>query len=236
VVDPGRYTYAEGDPNWRHWFKGTAAHNTVTVDELDQQPYRRGKPKPPFLTSWLLDRRSLDGIELLHGTVTSPAYDATHDRAVLFVAGEYWLVVDVLHADRPHDYALRWHLAPGAGPALTPTGAHVTRADSSTVRIEVAGAATVAVEQGWVSPEYGVKHPAPVVVASVHGAAEAALVTLLAPARDGRPPTLREADATEGRFVVELADGSADHLRWRPGHLVADLAGRPAARAAGTTP
>ena len=32
-------------PNWRHWFKGTAAHNTLSVDGLDQQPYRRGKPK-----------------------------------------------------------------------------------------------------------------------------------------------------------------------------------------------
>ena len=32
VIDPGRFTYAEGEPNLRHWFRGTAAHNTVTVD------------------------------------------------------------------------------------------------------------------------------------------------------------------------------------------------------------
>ena len=30
VLDPGRFTYAEGEPNLRHWFRGTAAHNTVT--------------------------------------------------------------------------------------------------------------------------------------------------------------------------------------------------------------
>ena len=30
VMDPGRFTYAEGEPNLRHWFRGTAAHNTVT--------------------------------------------------------------------------------------------------------------------------------------------------------------------------------------------------------------
>ncbi|MDT5293449.1 MAG: hypothetical protein QOJ76_329, partial [Acidobacteriota bacterium] len=39
VVDPGRYTYSEHGPeNWRRWFKGTAAHNTVCVDGLDQTP------------------------------------------------------------------------------------------------------------------------------------------------------------------------------------------------------
>ena len=64
VVDPGRYTYAEGSPNWRHWFKGTAAHNTLSVDDLDQQPYRRGKPKGPLMSSRLLDRQSVDGVDL----------------------------------------------------------------------------------------------------------------------------------------------------------------------------
>ena len=54
ILDPGRYTYDEQEPNLRHWFKGTAAHNTVVVDGLDQTPYRRGqaaqghdRPRPP---------------------------------------------------------------------------------------------------------------------------------------------------------------------------------------------
>ena len=34
-------------PNLRHWFRGTAAHNTVSVDGLDQTPYRRGQPRGP---------------------------------------------------------------------------------------------------------------------------------------------------------------------------------------------
>ena len=45
VVDPGRFTYCDDPPHWRRWFKSTAAHNTVTVDGLDQTPYHRGKPK-----------------------------------------------------------------------------------------------------------------------------------------------------------------------------------------------
>ncbi|WKL00948.1 heparinase II/III-family protein [Paenibacillus amylolyticus] len=36
-TDTGRYTYEEGE--WRRYFKSTRAHNTVTVDGLDQTPY-----------------------------------------------------------------------------------------------------------------------------------------------------------------------------------------------------
>ena len=41
IVDPGRFTYSEAPPNLRRWFRGTAAHNTVCVDGLDQTPYTR---------------------------------------------------------------------------------------------------------------------------------------------------------------------------------------------------
>jgi hypothetical protein len=214
VVDPGRYTYAEGAPNWRHWFKGTAAHNTVTVDGLDQQPYRRGKPKGPQMTSRLLDRRATDALHLLHGEVASPAYDAVHRRAVVFVAGEYWLVFDLLSAPGPHDYALRWHLAGDAVPDVRPTAAGRSSVTTPTVRLEIDGGSPATIEPGWLSAEYGVKTAAPVVLASAR-AAEAEFVTLLAPRRAGAAPRLRSADASSGSAVVELPDGSTDHVRWR---------------------
>jgi len=221
VVDPGRYTYAEGDPNWRHWFKGTAAHNTVTVDGLDQQPYRRGKPKGPQMVSRLVDRRSTDGLELLQGEITSPAYDAVHRRTVLFVAGEYWLVVDELRAAEPHGYALRWHLADPEAPAVArPADSH-SRATTTTVHLETLGGTTTTVEPGWLSTRYGVKTPAPVVVTDVRGRANADLVTLLAPRRAGASPRLLSADPDAGVAVVESPDGTTDHVSWRrPGQHV----------------
>lgn len=35
LVDPGTYTY-QGDSPWRQYFRGTAAHNTVRIDGVDQ--------------------------------------------------------------------------------------------------------------------------------------------------------------------------------------------------------
>jgi hypothetical protein len=223
VVDPGRYTYAEGSPNWRHWFKGTAAHNTLIVDGLDQQPYRRGKPKGPLMSSRLLDRQSVDGVDLVRGEVTSPAYDAVHRRTVVFVAGEYWLVFDSVRADRPHDYALRWHLAADPAPELSWLAEGHARMATPTVHLELAGPAHVNVEEGWVSTLYGVRTAAPVVVASVDQRTDVDLVTLLAPRRDGRAPTLRSADPATGSVVVDRADGTTDRIAWRAPHLEARL-------------
>ncbi|HKB14200.1 MAG TPA: alginate lyase family protein, partial [Vicinamibacterales bacterium] len=96
VVDPGRYTYCDDAPHWRRWFKSTAAHNTVTVDGLDQTPYRRGKPKGPVAQARFLQRLTRTGCDLLWGEVVSPAYDAVHCRRVLFIGDEYWLIEDRL--------------------------------------------------------------------------------------------------------------------------------------------
>ena len=54
ALDAGRFTYADGPDGWRRWFKGTAAHNTVQVDGLDQTSYRPGKPKGPTSTAALV--------------------------------------------------------------------------------------------------------------------------------------------------------------------------------------
>ena len=201
VVDPGRYTYSEhGGENWRRWFKSTAAHNTVCVDGLDQTPYRCGKPKGLTAQCRLLERVSAPSLDVLCGEVLSPAYEARHVRRVFFVAGEYWLVVDELHGERPHRYDLRFHLAQEA--------LRQTRVESNGVNnvVRAPGLALVfgaphapRLEQGWVSHVYGVKHPAPVVSVVAEGEASARFFTLVFPL---------DANAQAPALFVEEGDGS----------------------------
>jgi hypothetical protein len=218
VVDPGRYTYAEGSPNWRHWFKSTAAHNTVTVDGLDQTPYRRGKPKGPVARGRLLERRTTPGLDLLYGEVVSPAYDAVHRRAVLFIADEYWLVFDQLRAPTSHEYVARWHLSAGEGPVVSSLTDDRTTMTTPGMTLAVAGGAAARVEQGWVSSRYGVKDAAPVVVVPLLGTDDADLVNLLHPRRRGqtRTPNVRLVPGSAGHeAVVECANGaSRDQVSW----------------------
>jgi hypothetical protein len=219
VVDPGRYTYADDGTGWRQRFKGTAAHNTVCVDGLDQTPFRRGKPARPTSVAGLLGRRTAPGLDLLIGQVRSPSYDAVHTRMLAFVDDDLWLVHDRLRAGRPHRYQSRWHLAPEAWGSTTIR----TSADDVTVRAPGLVLAVprwcgeVTVEDGWVSPAYGVKVPAPVVVVTVDGRADADIVTAIVPT-DGDEPVRLAAGCTERSATASLARGDrVDRVGWRPG-------------------
>ena len=224
VVDPGRYTYSEHGENWRRWFKGTAAHNTVCVDGLDQTPYRSGKPKGETARGRVLERLSAPGFDALSAVALSPAYDACHARRVFFVADEYWLVVDQLSDDRPHRYDLRFHLAPEAWQRarVESNGVNgVVRAPGLALVFD--GARTPTVEDGWVAPVYGVKHPAPVVSVVAEGEAEACFFTLVAPLGAGAPAPQLRVHAAGGKHPRQVsvevigvgADGAAtDLLTW----------------------
>jgi hypothetical protein len=159
VVDPGRYTYAEGEPNLRRWFKGTAAHNTVCVDGLDQTPYARKAPSGPTAQPRFLGRTE----DELAGEARSPAYEAVHRRRIRFVDGRHWVIEDTLTGVRDHRYDLRFHLPPGE---VWTSGSAVLATD---VALVIDGAQEITVEPGWVSPRYGVKHEAPVISAVARG-------------------------------------------------------------------
>jgi hypothetical protein len=179
-MDPGRFTYAEGEPNLRRWFRGTAAHNTVCVDGTDQTPYARGRSSLPAAGARLLHATA----DVLIAEVRSPVYEAIHRRRVVLVDGGRWVIEDVLTGERPHRYDLRWHLAPGRA-QLWPGG--VT---SPTVAITILGARSIALEDGWISPRYGIREPAPVLSAVATGT-HARFITLLAPREPGAAvPTL----------------------------------------------
>lgn len=187
LVDPGRYTYAAGTASaraWRRAFKGTAAHNTVCVDGLDQTPFRPGKPKEPTSRARLVRRHTMDGLDVVIGEVRSPSYDAVHTRAVAFVDGDRWLVHDRLRAESAHRYEARWHLAPDAwGRTLVDRGCrgHLTINAPGVVLVVPAWCGDVEVIDGWVSPAYGVKVPAPVVLVRAEGLADADIVTAILP-------------------------------------------------------
>lgn len=222
LVDPGRYTYAEpepgsAEPNWRHWFKGTAAHSTVLVDGLDQTPYRRGKPKGATAFGRLIGRHRVDGLDVLTAEAVSPRYDAVHVRHLVFVRDAYWVVVDVLRAPREHTYQARWHLdaaRPGepaavlhdraAGPVLVAPGAVLALPPGRSARVE----------DGWVSREYGVKQPAPVLVEDAAPGQDAVFATLLLPAGGPRPePDLLPERLPDQLPVLRLDGGLGEPLR-----------------------
>ncbi|MEZ5355229.1 MAG: alginate lyase family protein [Bryobacteraceae bacterium] len=212
VVDPGRYTYHEGDGiNWRVRFRGTCYHNTVTVDERNQTRYefhkRKFKIRGPEPAFQLHTFRSAEGCAFLHGSCRSHEYDALHERRIWFVRGLYWVIRDTLTAPNPHIYDLRFHLSPEAQGVTTAQGA-----TASAPGLVIAGLEGVrqalTVDDGFVSPSYGHKLAAPV-VRFRQQASDTEFVSVLYPFSGKRPAVQvsMEADA-----IKVSVDGRVDRL------------------------
>jgi hypothetical protein len=210
VVDPGRYTYA--DTPWRRWFKGSKAHNTVTIDDLDQTPYRHSAPKHGTSTARLVRRSSEHGIDAIEAEVVSPQHEVVHTRRVLFPGREFWVVHDHVRGDRDHRYEARWHL-----PAEAEGRVRIVRNSKQTTVITPAGrlvvptSVSVDIEPGWVSPTYGIKVPAPVVVVRASGT-EADIVTVLSPG--GETVTMIDQTNDGSLHCSILRGNTTDLLRW----------------------
>lgn len=196
IVDPGRYTYHEdGEINWRARFRGTSYHNTVRVDGKNQVRYEFHPKKGKF---WVVGKhpevavnRSINrtDFDLVQGSIRSAEYDAIHERAIFFVAPEYWIVSDFLSAETAHRYDLQFHLSEIA---TGKTAIRETRdgaiAESPDLLIAQPQQPNVSAQigNGFVSPVYGVKHPAPVLRFSQH-AANAAFHSVILPFKSEKP-------------------------------------------------
>jgi hypothetical protein len=200
VVDPGRYSYDEsGEPNWRALFRGTSYHNTVQVDGRNQTRYLFEKTRykirgraPDHCLQAFVQQETFD---YLHGVAYSHEYPVVHERKILFARHDYWIISDHLHAadGHDHDYDLFFHLADEAwGRVETAVqdntcvvaAPHLLLAQPATEDV------TLAVEDGYVSRRYGVKHPAPVLRFACR-AADATFHTVLYPYQsEGQRPQI----------------------------------------------
>ncbi len=125
----------------------------------------------------------------MHGVAHSHEYEAIHERKIFFVCPEYWIVTDLLRAKTEHDYDLLFHLSEKAvgrvevrreNGTLLVESPHLVMAQPLDTRVEAH------IENGYVSPIYGVKHEAPV-VRLAQRAVEACYHTLLYPYSSARP-------------------------------------------------
>jgi hypothetical protein len=232
VVDPGRFTYSS-DPDadgvdWRHHFKSTAAHNTVAIDGRDQTRYLSRTKHGPDVA--IEGRTVALGGELdwVRARAVSAEYAPVHERVLAYPARRYLLIVDRIEMldGAAHRCDLRFHFDDALAPLLDASGAvaHATT-ERGAVHCLVAGGGDVALEDGWVSREYGVKHRAGVLRASATSAQPVVFVSAVAP-RDVSILDVRwdaagafaevSGEAHGARFVDRLAVGAfgARDLGW----------------------
>jgi hypothetical protein len=108
LIDPGTYTYT-GEPEWRDWFRGTRAHNTICIDGRDQ-----AVPRGPF--RWdakpganILEWRTSDERDILEAECRYAGF--IHRRRVEFRKPDVFLITDDVSGPAGlHEVEQLWHL------------------------------------------------------------------------------------------------------------------------------
>ena len=168
LIDPGTYAY-HTERLWRDHFRGTSAHNTLSVDHLDQSV-----AGGPFLWSRHADTRCLamdldadaqcivaehDGYRRLNDPVI-------HRREIVYQrAARLIRVTDHIRCASQHLIEIFWHFAEGYRLAL---GNDAARAGRDGVELEVRWPAALHARlvrgsvdpiQGWISQRFDEKVP-----------------------------------------------------------------------------
>lgn len=197
LIDPGTYCY-NAAPALRHYFRSTAAHNTVQIDAEDQSVYGGS-----FL--WLRDVHSKlhhfsdDGeklmVEASHDGYLRLKDPVRHIRVlVLDRSAGHLLVEDKFECATGHQAALHWHFA--AGCVLEQDGSvmrWLVRHGTQVLRLELEATGCeveliAGQEQpplGWSSPRFYAREASPVLRVCAPVAAGVRLVSRFTVVRSG---------------------------------------------------
>lgn len=180
LVDPGTYRY-NGAPEFRRYFKGTRAHNTVTIDGLDQAVQETGFIWSVPYESVLEKSEEKDGevfVQASHNGYSALKEPVIHKRTVLYFDKTGFVVKDAFSGEGIHSFELNFHLHPDAV-CNEEDGWLVIDHQGERIFLKLLGNHSFKLYNGegdppfgWYSPTYGIKMKSGVLSCLIEGAPE----------------------------------------------------------------
>jgi hypothetical protein len=173
-IDPGTYAY-HTQQAWRRYFRGTAAHNTIRVDALDQAVSGgrfRWRNKARAGCSLWLSSPEKDSFEGWHDGYMRLEDPVKHRRLIeLDKRARKVIVEDTLELGEEHDVELYFHCHEACSVDTIPGGYLISRNGTSLrLLLPVVDNSDCAVHQGslapmlgWVSRAFDSRRPAPTI-------------------------------------------------------------------------
>jgi hypothetical protein len=217
LVDPGTYTYTSSAADRDH-FRDSAGHNTVTVAgqsaSVPDGPFSWKHTTDGVIEQWW-SGPGIDRFVGSHAGFERLSAPARHRRSVLFVRGEYWVILDSILTEGADVATAHFHFARGATVAqVSPWSARVSTPCGEGRRglfFAVAGQVdSLDWGEDWVSPSYGTRLRAPCGRVSSGQSGRRDLVTVLMPAAETEIVSVREVPASQGRAVRVDRPGTSD--------------------------
>jgi hypothetical protein len=162
IVDPGSYVYTS-DPDARNLFRGTAYHNTLQIDGVEQNDIRPDYLFRMFETSSIehltfedtADRVDYRGAHSGYERLASPV---THERTLrLDKKVSALIVTDRLRGSGVHTLKWHFHIAPGIDVEKRSDRKITLATKHGRWSISSEGTMSASVSDAWYSPSYGVR-------------------------------------------------------------------------------
>lgn len=218
IVDPGTYTYT-GNATDRNTFRSSAFHNTVSIDGQSS-----AVPRGPFSWAQMAETQVLDWSSTERYDYFVAQHDGygrlepalRHQRTVLFLKDDYWIVRDRIGPMREtHRCELNLHFSPHCQVRSTGHTARVSfeTMDGTRVLDLLSFPAELAWEQcsQFVSRCYGARTSAPVLRAGCDASGTADLCTVLVPASaTSRAPEATDLSTDQGLLIALSGGGAGD--------------------------
>jgi len=172
IVDSGTYAFS-ADAKTRKFLQGTAAHNTVMVDDIEIADWknlwtvREDRTKPQVL-EWG-STHDLDTFEAEHYAYTRLAHPVVHRRKLVFNKGDRELrLIDTLSGAGGHTIQLRLHFHPDVFLEKKEKNSYL--ATSGTERIRIVCSEQAEIVETLFSPSYGILMPSKGLQVRLHAA------------------------------------------------------------------
>ncbi|GHB83063.1 alginate lyase family protein [Persicitalea jodogahamensis] len=212
LVDAGRFAYTgEVAEKFRPYATGSAGHNLVLIDGNGQKPgprlaeesldnsHVKITPEFDYATGQFADFKNVDGT-------------ASHTRALMYVRGEFWVVVDRIRTDKPRKIETLWHWHPDC---VVNQEENVIKTNNPKGNLAVIPVGSKKMDvrfvkgqeqpeiQGWYSPEYNVYSHNTATIYSADITGDQTFVWLLFPS-EGKVPTMKTKLLAENDEEVQV--------------------------------
>jgi hypothetical protein len=225
LVDSGTFRYMSSGEE-RNLFRGTGAHNTLRVDNVDQ-----AEPDEPFAwknlptvsaESWIKGETFtyFSGSQTGYLRLSDPVL---HRRFVVHIYRNFWMVRDVAEGNAAHELETFWHFdaklsARQTGDAFVVSPANYDGSNKHVAFVPINDSEwNCGITSGQMSPVYGVAEPAQVLRcrAEIRLPAEHGMVVRALGAKDEDPGEfvrLKMHSAASGVTVYEYSENGRTHI------------------------
>ncbi|MCM3901901.1 MAG: heparinase II/III family protein [Pyrinomonadaceae bacterium] len=210
LVDPGTFTYT-GSKEDRDYFRSSAAHNTLTIDgessSTSDGPFSWNRVANARTLKWISQPR-FDFFMGQHDGYMRLSAPASHRRSILFLKSDYWVVVDEVETEGPHEYGLHFHLTDSARPEIS--GEYLFERPANQAGLEIFVGTNIGswtVDNGWVSRCYRSRSAAAVPKFSFRADGTQKIATFLVPLGSAlNSLSITRLETTQG-YAFELVGG-----------------------------